>query len=171
MQNQSTNNQWNWGAFLLCPFWCIRYQVWIGMISTLPVILALVMSLISFCSFSLLVLTLKIKSSFPLSNVILLVLFCLLFMSGGVFLSLGKNVTMIGLTFFYIITSIFMGLKGDRLALRKINKEQDIKKFYSEKRNWLLLGLFFVMPLNIVFFCLTEKLVSISINLVQLPGI
>ncbi len=30
--------KWNWGAFLLSPYWCITNQVWIGLISFIPVI-------------------------------------------------------------------------------------------------------------------------------------
>lgn len=30
--------KWNWGAFLLSPYWCITNQVWIGLISFIPLI-------------------------------------------------------------------------------------------------------------------------------------
>jgi hypothetical protein len=171
MRNQLSSNQWNWGAFLLCPFWCVRYQVWIGMISILPTILISLMSLISLGSFSLLVLILKTKLHSLLSGVFPAILFCLVYISGGVFLLAGKNMTMTILTFFYIIISILMGLKGDKLATNKMNRKQDIHKFDLEKRIWLSLGLLFFIPLDIMIFYLTEKSVSISIDLVQLPGI
>jgi hypothetical protein len=28
---------WNWGAFLLCPIWCIRHGVWQGLLLVVPV--------------------------------------------------------------------------------------------------------------------------------------
>lgn len=171
MRNQLSSNQWNWGAFLLCPFWCVRYQVWLGMISILPTILISLMSLISLGSFSLLLLVLKIKLHSLLSGVVSAILLCLIYVSGGVFLLAGKNMTMIILTFSYFITSVSMGLKGDKLAMKKMNREQDIQRFKLEKRIWMSLGLLFFIPVDIMIFYLTEKSVSISIDLVQLPGI
>lgn len=64
-----------------------------------------------------------------------------------------------------------MGLKGDKLAMKKMNREQDIQRFKLEKRIWMSLGLLFFIPVDIMIFYLTEKSVSISIDLVQLPGI
>lgn len=29
---------WNWGAFLITPFWCIRNKLWIGLLSYLPAV-------------------------------------------------------------------------------------------------------------------------------------
>lgn len=141
------------------------------MISILPTILISLMSLISLGSFSLLLLVLKTKIHSLLSGVVSVILFCLLYVSGGVFLFAGKNMTMIILTFFYLIISVLMGLKGDELAIKKMNGDQDIQRFNVEKRIWLSLGLLFFIPLDIMIFYLTEKSVSISIDLVQLPGI
>ena len=171
MRNQLTSNQWNWGAFLLCPFWCIRYQVWIGVISIFPVILISLMSLISLGSFSLLILSLKSKLPSLLSGIISVFLFCLLYISGNIFLLMGKNTTIGIVISLYVIGSVIMGFKGDKMVLEKMSETKDIQKFNFEKKGWLLLGLLFSMPTNIILFYLTEKSVSISIDLIQLPGI
>ncbi len=171
MPNQLNSNQWNWGAFLLCPLWCIRYQIWIGMISIFPIALISLMSLILLGSFYLLVLILTAKSRSLLSGIILVLLFFLICIPGSIFLWIGKNTTMVILVFFYIITSAIMGYEGDKLVLKKINKEQDIQKFNVEKYIWLSSGLLFSIPLNMLIFYLTEKSVSILIDVAQLPGI
>lgn len=29
--------RWNWGAFLLCPFWCMRHGIWQGFLLVIPI--------------------------------------------------------------------------------------------------------------------------------------
>ena len=64
-----------------------------------------------------------------------------------------------------------MGLKGNKMALKNLNEDKDVQEFHFENKIWLLLGLIFFVPINIMIFYLTEKSVNISIDLVQLPGI
>jgi hypothetical protein len=164
-------NNWNWGAFLLCPFWCIRYRVWIGTISLFPAIVISLMSLISLCSFYLLAFTFEMKLPSLLSRLISSILFCFIYISGGLFFYLGKTTTTIASILFYMAFSFLIGLEGDKLAIRKMSTDQNIQEFNLAKYRWLCLGLVFFLPLYIVIFYLTEKSVILLIDLVQLPGI
>jgi hypothetical protein len=170
--------RWNWGAFLLCPFWCIRYQVWIGMTSIIPILLILLMSLFSLIGYYGLVLMTEHKlssvtqdPSSPIDWLISMLPFGLLYLSAIIFDSIGKDTTIWLTILFYHSTSFFIGLNGNKLALSKIKTQQQVQEFYLDRHNWQSVGILLSIPVNIILFCVLEKSISISVHLLQLPGI
>jgi hypothetical protein len=134
--------QWNWGAFLLCPFWCLSHHVWIGLISVVPMILISLMTLISFLP---------------------------VYQTGLLFFHLGVGRIIIYLIMFYFLVSFVVGIKGNEWA-KATRIYQNTDHFNSQQYIWCVFGFILSIPIDFQLFYSTYQLMNLSIKILEVAG-
>ena len=142
MKHKKRKWSWNWGAFLLCPFWCLCHHVWIGLISVVPMILISSMTLVSFLP---------------------------VYQTGLLFFRLGIERINICLILFHLLVSVMVGIKGDKWA-KETRIYQNIDTFNSQQYVWCIFGLFLSIPINFQLFYSTYQLMDLSIKILEAAG-
>lgn len=137
-------NKWNWGAFLLCPFWSLSHHIWVGIIPLIPMLLISITSCLSVISPS------------P---------------AGILFLLLGVKQINIFLAVLYGLISILIGYKGNDWVMRTvIYKNMDNNDFILSQQIWCVLGILLSVPVNFMLFYSTYQMMNLSIKMLELYG-
>jgi hypothetical protein len=117
-------NYWNWGAFLLTPFWSLSHQIWIGLFCWLPHF------------FIHLSIGILISGKYDSWGVTLLK-----------FLVILRPIFII----MYLGIAITLGFQGTSKALKK-SESMDIRIFKAIQTRWTLAGILIGIPYTAVLF-------------------
>lgn len=123
---------WNWGAFLLAPFWSLGNRVWLGLFCWMPSIVIVT------------ALTIFMSSSYK--------------SLGGLFLSICVISRPI-ITVIYFIVAFFLGWQGNNWAWQN-NLWQSIREFRIYQRCWTIGGIVLGLPFICITWYLWDRLVD-----------
>jgi hypothetical protein len=125
---------WNWGAFLLAPFWSLFYRICWGMLTWTPwLMITIIIGLIKMPIFG-------IKGKIIAVNM------------AAYFLPL--------VTIAYIIISFLIGINGNMYAIGKLNSNKDLVTFNKTQHYWLALGIFLGPIIFIATITISERLIE-----------
>ncbi|AFY72702.1 Protein of unknown function (DUF2628) [Synechococcus sp. PCC 7502] len=125
-------NKWNWGAFLLTPFWLLSHQEWVGLICWLPhlifnINLALLMSSHNkLLGANLIIFTIVVR---PILFIV------------------------------YICVALYFGVYGNVRFWGKTNLTS-VKEFRIHQRKWAIGGICFGIPYSLLNFYLWERFID-----------
>lgn len=123
---------WNWGAFLLAPFWSLGNRVWLGLFCWMPWIV-IVTALIIF------------RSSYYKSLGALALEICVI---------LRPIITLI-----YFIVAFFLGWQGNRRSWQN-DLWHSIKEFKIYQRYWTVVGIVLGFPFICITWYLWDRLID-----------
>jgi serine/threonine protein kinase len=116
--------RWNWGAFLLAPFWSIGNRVWIGTISLFSVfIISVLFPFFFFCAKPETI----DKLRFIFENRVIIYVIVLV----------------------HFVTMIVLGIKGNKWGW-KSTYWKSIEQFHKHQKGWLVAGVLLGLPSNIL---------------------
>ncbi|CAN1213499.1 hypothetical protein TUMEXPCC7403_25055 [Tumidithrix helvetica PCC 7403] len=129
---------WNWGAFLLTPFWSLSNQAWLGLICWLPhLILNLTLAILMSSQKNLLGTALNI-------------------------LGLWKFLFFV----VYFGVAIFLGTYGNHISWEKTNWS-NVQEFRAYQRHWAIAGICFGIPYSLLNFYLWERFTDFAYYIVN----
>jgi len=133
-----TARKWNWGAFLLGPFWALGNRVWIGIISLIPLLFS----------------TFAFITTFILHRPIFLYLAQILLMNEDNLIFIYVQIC----SSFYILCLLVLGLKGGSMSWEN-NLWADVEDYLNFQEGWIVWG-FVLGPLVFISFILSTYLIT-----------
>jgi hypothetical protein len=135
-------NAWNWGAFLITPFWALSNQVWIGLICWIPHLIF---------------------------NINLAILMSSQYKSLGYNLLFATGMLGLAKFLFFVVhfsMAVFLGRYGNIYSWRK-NNWISVQIFQVYQKNWTIVGICVGIPYSLLNLYLWERLTDFAYYIIN----